>query len=169
MTYHFCFCGIIIFMFTIKGPYKLLDWPVFLMISTNQIWHFVLCWTGKTWEFSVPYNTDKGQIWLVGNVNLQWHYYLHVNNARWVQTCWFDSLFDNFNKSNWRFVLWWTSETWEWPEPYIIDKGQFWLFGIVNWRLQKFSKHQTCGSTSLINIISTYQIDTLYCAEPVKP
>ncbi len=100
MTYHFCFCGIIIFMFTIKGQYKLLDWPVFLMISTNQIWHFVLCQTDKTWEWPVPYNTDKGQIWLFGIVNLPWHYYLHVNNARWVQTCWFDSLFDNFNKSN---------------------------------------------------------------------
>ncbi len=52
-----------------QDEYKLVDWPVFLTISTNQIWHFVLCWTGETLEWSVPYNTDKGQIRLFGIVN----------------------------------------------------------------------------------------------------
>ena len=87
-------------MFKIQDEYKFVYWPVLLIVSTNQIWHFVLWWTGETWEWPVPYNTDKGQIWLFGIVILPWHNDLAVYNARWVQTCRFDSLFGNIQKSN---------------------------------------------------------------------
>ncbi len=67
--------------------------------NISKIWHFVLCWKGKTLEWPVPYNTDKSQIWLFGIGNLPWRYYLDDYNAQWVKTCGLTSLFGNLNKS----------------------------------------------------------------------
>ncbi len=56
--------GIIICTFTIQGEYKLMDQPVIMTISTYQNGHFLLWWTGGTWEWTVSYKTEKRQIWL---------------------------------------------------------------------------------------------------------
>ncbi len=47
-----------------QDKYKNVDWKVFLAISKNQIWHFVLWWPGKTLEWPVPYITSNCQNWL---------------------------------------------------------------------------------------------------------
>ena len=103
---------IFIFMLTMQDEYKLVDLTVFLTISTNQILHFVLWWTGETLEWPVPYITDEGQFWLFGIVNWRlWKCSKH-------QTCWTTSLVNIISiHQNWHFVLWWTGETLKCPVP----------------------------------------------------
>ncbi len=52
-----------------------LNWPIFLMMSTNQIWHFVLCWTGETWEWSV-----------VSTIHHRWRSNMIVWNCQFAMT-----------------------------------------------------------------------------------
>ncbi len=64
------------------------DQPVVLTISTYQIWYFVQWWTSETWEWPVPYNTDKGQLMVRDfNQRLSWgkvwyHKSSHMVEAR---------------------------------------------------------------------------------------
>ncbi len=48
--------------FHMWSEFKLVDQPVLLTSLMNQIWHLAQWWTGNTWEWPEPYNTDKGQI-----------------------------------------------------------------------------------------------------------
>ncbi len=44
-------------------------------------------------------------------------------------------------KQIWLLVQCWTRSTWEWPEPYNIDQGQFWLISVEDCLWGKTDTH----------------------------
>ncbi len=110
-----------------------------------------------------PYTADQGQNWMFES--FKWRLFL-VSLVENKFEDW-QVLLTSTMYQNWYFVQWWTGITREWLGPYNTDKGQIWMFEIINWRLFLVNQNtgQSWGWTSLIeNFGLNLQIRTLSSA-----
>ncbi len=85
--------------------------------------HFVLCWTGETWEWPGPYNTDKCHTRFFKNITKT----LVVGQIFYTH-CWEELKLGNVEREErgvsdkWQWSDSDKGETLEWPGPYNTDK-----------------------------------------------